>query len=151
MQIGIGNKIRELRRRDGRKQEDLANALGVTCQAVSRWEANGGYPDMEMIPAIANYFNISIDELFGYSKDRDEKLKAILSKADEAIDRRGDLTECVKMLRAAADEFPSEPRVYIRLGTALDMLGWEKHGARSYTKDGSNYTFEDTEYNSRNV
>lgn len=151
MQIGIGNKIRELRRRDGRKQEDLANALGVTCQAVSRWEANGGYPDMEMIPAIANYFNISIDELFGYSKDRDEKLKAILSKADGAIDRRGDLTECVKMLRAAADEFPSEPRVYIRLGTALDMLGWEKHGARSYTKDGSNYTFEDTEYNSRNV
>ena len=60
MQILIGNKIRELRHRDGRKQEDLADALGVTCQAVSRWEAAGGYPDLEIIPAIANYFHISI-------------------------------------------------------------------------------------------
>ena len=65
MNIKIGEKIRQLRKRDGRKQEDLAGALGVSPQAVSRWEANGGYPDMELIPAIANYFNISIDELFG--------------------------------------------------------------------------------------
>ena len=63
MNIKIGEKIKQLRQRDGRKQEDLANALGVTCQAISRWEANGGYPDMELIPAIANYFNVSIDEL----------------------------------------------------------------------------------------
>lgn len=44
--------------------------LGVSPQAVSHREANGGYPDMELIPAIANYFNVSTDELFGYSKDR---------------------------------------------------------------------------------
>ena len=59
MKLTLGDKIKELRKRDGRKQEDLANALGVTNQAVSRWEANGGYPDMEMIPAIANYFGVS--------------------------------------------------------------------------------------------
>ena len=53
MQLDLGQKIRELRRRDGRTQENLADALGVTSQAVSRWEANGGYPDMQMIPAIA--------------------------------------------------------------------------------------------------
>lgn len=151
MQVKIGTKIKELRKRDGRKQEDLANALGVTCQAVSRWEANGGYPDMEMIPAIANYFNVSIDELFGYSKDREEKLKRILEKAEKAINEHGDMTECVEMLRAAAEEFPSEPKVYMDLGFALDLFGWKKHGARSYTKDGSDYTFEDTEYNSQNV
>ena len=39
----------------------LADALGVTSQAVSRWEASGSYPDMEMIPSIAHYFGISID------------------------------------------------------------------------------------------
>ncbi len=106
---------------------------------------------MEMIPAIANYFNVSIDVLFGYSKDREEKLKIILSKAEKAISGQGDMTECVEMLRAAAEEFPSEPKVYMNLGFALDLLGWKKHGARSYTKDGSDYAFEDTEYNSQNV
>ena len=70
MQVKIGEKIKDLRKVTGRKQEDLATALGVTPQAVSRWEANGGYPDMEMIPSIANYFHITIDELFGYNNDR---------------------------------------------------------------------------------
>ena len=67
MKLTIADKIKELRKRDKRTQEALADAIGVTSQAVSRWEANGGYPDMELIPAIANYFNITIDELFGYT------------------------------------------------------------------------------------
>ena len=74
MQIKLGEKIKELRKMSGRKQEDLASALGVTSQAISRWEASGGYPDMEMIPAIANYFGITIDELFGYESDRTRKV-----------------------------------------------------------------------------
>ncbi len=151
MNVKIGEKIKQLRKRDGRKQEELAAVLGVSPQAVSRWEANGGYPDIELLPAIANYFNISIDELFGYSKDREEKLKFILDKADKAITAQGDMTECLEMLRAAADEFPSEPQILIKLGYALSIYGWQKHGARSYTKDGSDYAHEDTEYNSQNV
>ena len=151
MKLTLGEKIKQLRKRDGRKQEDLAGALGVSNQAVSRWERDGSYPDMEMIPAIANYFNVSIDELFGYSKDREEKLKGILEKAEKAITEQGDMTECVDLLRAAAEEFPSEPKVFMSLGFALDLLGWKKHGARSYTKEGSDYTFEDTEYNAQNV
>ena len=67
MQLNLGTTIRKLRYRDGRTQETLADALDVTPQAVSRWEANGSYPDMETIPAIANYFGITIDELFGYT------------------------------------------------------------------------------------
>lgn len=151
MNIKMGDKIKLLRMRDGRKQDDLANAFGVSPQAISRWESNSGYPDMELIPAIANYFNISIDELFGYSKERQEKLNAILNKAEKAINEQVDLTECVEMLRAASEEFPSEPQVLIKLGYALSMYGWQKHGAKGYTKDGSDYAYEDTEYNSKNI
>lgn len=151
MNIKIGEKIKQLRHRDGRKQEDLAAALSVSPQAVSRWEAKVGYPDMELIPAIANYFNISIDELFGYSRDRQQKLNGILEKADKLLNEQGDMTDCVKMLRSAADEFPSEPKILTKLGYALSMYGWQRYGARSYTTDGSDYAHEDYEYNSANV
>ncbi|MBQ5834382.1 MAG: helix-turn-helix transcriptional regulator, partial [Clostridia bacterium] len=87
MQLDLGQKIRELRRRDGRTQEALAEAIGVTSQAVSRWEANGGYPDMEMIPAIANYFGVTIDELFGYENNRDKKIDALVKQIKEMNSR----------------------------------------------------------------
>lgn len=150
MNIKLGEKIRQLRIRDNRKQEDLAKALGVSSQAVSRWEANGGYPDLELIPAIANYFCISIDELFGYSMERREKLSAIFEKADSFINAQCDITECVKLLRDAADEFPSEPQVFVKLGQALSMLGWKKQLPRLYHTNDTDYTHTDVEYNSKN-
>ena len=159
MQLSLGDKIRELRRRDGRTQENLAQALGVTSQAVSRWESGGSYPDVEIIPSIANYFGITIDELFGYQSDREEKIKAILAKADEAFDRtggvigkgKGDFEECVAMLRAAAEEFPNEPRIMVRLADNLNFLGWQMNGAKSRTEEGSDYIDDDADYHAQNV
>lgn len=135
MQLNLGMKIRELRHRDGRTQEMLADALGVTAQAVSRWESGGSYPDMEMIPSIANYFGITIDELFGYNNDRELKIQAILEKTKAGIRSVGgflgeeteDLRECLKILRAAAEEFPAEPGILIRLANVLYYLGWNKN------------------------
>ncbi len=135
MKLTLGEKIKELRKRDGRKQEDLANALGVSNQAVSRWEKDGSYPDMEMIPAIANYFHVSIDELFGYHDKREEKIKVILEKATKTLTKQGftmyqgnlseDVGECVNMLRAASEEFPNEPKILLKLAQALHMWGLE--------------------------
>ena len=99
MKLELGNKIRELRRRDGRTQEAVAEALGVTSQAVSRWESNGSYPDMEIMPAIANYFGVTIDELFGYSSDRDRRINNVIAKIGAyGIKGRGDddwVDECL--------------------------------------------------------
>lgn len=161
MQLNIGQKIRELRRRDGRTQEAFAEALGVTSQAVSRWEAGVGYPDMETVPAIANYFHVSIDELFGYSSDREEKIKEILGKADKALKKQGaviskgslteEVGECIDMLRTASEEFPNEPKIFLKLADALHMWGWHKHGVTVRTDDGSGITDFDIEYNTQNV
>ena len=137
MKLNLGIKIRELRRRDGRTQEALAEALGVTGQAVSRWESGGSYPDMEILPSIANYFGVTIDELFGYSNNREKKIAIIIEKADKEIctigntfeQGNGDISECVEMLRAASEEFSNEPQILLRLGDALHMLGWQKNGA----------------------
>lgn len=150
MQVNLGEKIRELRKRDSRTQDALANALGVTGQAVSRWEANGGFPDMEMIPAIANYFHITIDELFGYNSDREEKIKNIIADTDVMINAQEDVTHCVKILREAISEFPAEPKLFLQLGFALTRQGWQKHGARGLTTENCDYTQNDIEYNSKN-
>lgn len=134
MQVNIGEKIRELRKRDGRKQEDLANALGVTSQAVSRWEAGGGYPDMNMIPAIANYFHITIDELFGYNNDRNLKIREYCDKAQKMLSSdlvqkdEQNLTDCVALLRKGLEEFPEEPELKKLLAAALNGQGWMHKG-----------------------
>ena len=86
MRIMLGDKIKELRKRDRRTQDDLATALGITNQAVSRREASKAYPDMEMIPAIANYFHVSIDELFGYNNDRESTLSRYIEKANRLLE-----------------------------------------------------------------
>lgn len=160
MQLNLGQKIRELRKRDGRTQENLAEALGVTSQAISRWESNGGYPDMEMLPAIANYFHISIDELFGYNSDREEKIKSILDKADKVIANQGfhyyqgsiseEVENCIDMLRTAADEFPNEPRILLRLANTLYSWGFNKYGMKTDYKSESGILRYDTEYHSQN-
>ena len=62
----IGTKIRELRQQAGISQEILARALSMTPQAVSRWENGTTAPDISLLPALANYFGVSIDALFSY-------------------------------------------------------------------------------------
>ena len=158
MQLNLGRKIRELRYRDGRTQEAVADALGVTSQAVSRWESGGSYPDMEMIPSIANYFGVTIDELFGYHNDREKKINAIIDRVDKEISvigntlekDNGNISECVELLREASKEFPNEPLIFLKLGDALHILGWQKNGAKVYKKDGSDYIYDNVEYNSQN-
>ena len=59
--INIGNKIRQLRKKKGITQESLASVLSVSPQAVSKWESGLTYPDVEIIPIIAGYFEVSMD------------------------------------------------------------------------------------------
>ena len=64
--VPIGDKIRYLRKQKNITQESLAEILHISFQAVSKWENGMSQPDIAMIPVIANYFGVTIDELFGY-------------------------------------------------------------------------------------
>ncbi len=63
----MGNIIKQLRKKNGLTQSDFARILRVTPQAVSKWERSQGYPDITMLPRIAECFGVSMDILFGIS------------------------------------------------------------------------------------
>jgi len=65
----IGNKIRMLRKNKGMTQEELAEVLSVSAQAVSKWETHASAPDVDLLPMIARYFGVTMDELFNYRLD----------------------------------------------------------------------------------
>jgi len=64
MTIKLGKKIRELRKAKNISQEVLAQYLGVSSQAISKWENETAMPDITLIPAIASFFDVSTDDLF---------------------------------------------------------------------------------------
>lgn len=120
MQLNLGQKIRELRRRDGRKQEDLAKALGVSAQAVSRWEAGGGYPDIELLPALADYFSVTTDELLGYQiSERQNNINVIL-KEFERLSSDGTHAERLVFARNAYSRYPYVAEIKVYLASCLD-------------------------------
>ena len=65
----IGKKIRNLRLEKEVKQEELAEYLGVSIQAVSKWETEASVPDIALLPGIAVFFGVTIDELFQLSDE----------------------------------------------------------------------------------
>ncbi len=151
MQVPIGERIRTLRQRDSRTQADLANLLGVSSQAVSRWESGTTYPDMEIIPAIANVFGVSIDALFGYQGERDSKINALLEEV-EMLDRENvqediNLDRCITLLRTGLAEFPGNEKITYKLASILHDTGWArhenwKHYGEDYTPDADHIQYD---------
>ena len=66
--VKINEQIAFLRKQKGLTQEELAKQLGVTNQSVSKWESGQCCPDIQLLPAIAELFEVSVDELMGHKK-----------------------------------------------------------------------------------
>ncbi|MBQ4592006.1 MAG: helix-turn-helix domain-containing protein [Clostridia bacterium] len=132
MQIKLGERMRELRRKYGRTQDDLAQALGVTPQAVSRWENGICYPDMELLPSMANFFGVSIDELFGYQTERSQKIGELADRirAMNAKNNGKDvcMDECLQLARESAAEFPGNETLMLCLASVLYNAGYVRYG-----------------------
>ena len=70
-EIHLGPILTENRRKVGITQEDLARFLGVSKAAVSKWETGSAYPDILMLPRLASFFNITIDQAHGIPTQAD--------------------------------------------------------------------------------
>lgn len=105
MTIKLGKKIKSLRKQKNISQETLAKYLGVSFQAVSKWENAVAMPDVTLIPAIASFFGISTDELFDFNIYEIQKnIEDIVKKSGEYY--HSDPTICEKILRDGLKKYP---------------------------------------------
>ena len=65
MDLLIGERIKKYRKNKEMTQDALAQALMVSPQSISKWECGDGYPDITLLPTIANFFEVTVDELIG--------------------------------------------------------------------------------------
>lgn len=105
MNIKLGEKIKSLRKQKNISQEILARYLGVSFQAVSKWENDTAMPDVTLIPAIASFFEVSTDELFDFN------LYEIEKNIDDIVTKSGeyyycDPAMCEKILREGLKKYP---------------------------------------------
>jgi transcriptional regulator with XRE-family HTH domain len=111
MKITISQSLRRLRRERGNTQTDLAAHLGISMQAVSKWETGDGYPDIELLPAIASYYNVPIDELLGVGEiHKRERLEQYWAH-DLELGGEGENAVRLALWREAYAELPNEPEV----------------------------------------
>ena len=135
MNVKIGENIKRLRKERDMTQEQLAAALEVTFQAVSRWELGTTYPDIGLLPVIAGCFDVTVDELLGVDVDRkQEEVKNILEQAHK-FTNKGKVYDAVCLLREKVKEYPNNVELLYTLASDLNFLDKEKEESRKDTEE----------------
>ena len=137
MEIKLGKRLRQLRHQRGETQEELASQLGVTYQAVSKWENDTTMPDTAMLPQIAMALGVTIDALFSIDRsDEMRRVDSILQQEIVSDEQFGYVSRLLDaILREEPDNIDAKKR-YLRLYlrryhsdrmVALEMLSklWE--------------------------
>ena len=118
-EIHLGRILNGNRRRRGITQDELAEFLGVSKAAVSKWETETAYPDILMLPRIAPILYISIDELIGYepqmTKEELRRTYRMLSREFTEIPFEKVLEHCRKYARKYSSCYP----LLFQIGTLL--------------------------------
>lgn len=123
MKLYIGDTIKYLRKEKDITQEELADILGVSYQSVSRWENGICYPDMELLPAISEFFGITVDKLLGVDKAiESETVSEYLLRFQKAISQ-GKIDECIAVAREGVSEYPNNFVLLNKLMYALFISG----------------------------
>ena len=110
----LGSNIRNFRKNKGFTQEELAGMLGVTPQAVSRWESEAGLPDVSMIVPIAQTLGVTTDALLGYQQQSqdDRVTRSIFEKMDELEDVSDPGGSELRIVEYLAEEVARNPMNY---------------------------------------
>ena len=128
--MDIGKKIRALRLEKEVKQEELAEYLGVSVQAVSKWETQASAPDIALLPGIAVFFGITIDELFQLSDEAEfERIENMFWQERRIAPET--FEHCARFLEGALKREPSNVRAYCCLAYLYNHRAHSDHETAS--------------------
>jgi transcriptional regulator with XRE-family HTH domain len=122
MNVNIAENLKRLRKQKELTQEELAGFLGVSFQAVSKWERNEGYPDITTLPTIANFFDVTLDELLGMDEIKNHAQLGEIAKTIKRNYAEGRIDEQITFLREMLKQFPNNYQLMSDLACSLSML-----------------------------
>ena len=115
MHICFGETLKRLRRERGMTQEQLAAVFNVSFQTISKWERDESYPDLTVLPALAEYFGVRTDDLLGIDRAGNERrIQEIIDTFELEAGHHRRWAEQKEALKAALKEFPGEYRLWVR-------------------------------------
>jgi transcriptional regulator with XRE-family HTH domain len=134
MEISIGKTIKKLRAEKSVTQEELAKYLNITFQSVSKWETEAATPDTMLLPQIAIFFGVSIDDLFSVGDiNHFERVDKILEESGEELSESSFLY-AKRYLVGLLEENPENAEALRRI---IDLY---KKRIDSYTEIAANYS-----------
>lgn len=111
MNLTFAENLKNLRLNKGVTQNDLAEFLGMSNQSVSKWERDEGYPDITLLPKIAAYYGVTVDDLLGCGRIAiNEKIRHYREES-AALSHEYRIHEDLALWETAYAEFPNEPEV----------------------------------------
>ena len=121
MNLKIGTVIYELRKQHDVTQEQLANVIGVSVPAISKWENGISYPDITLLPIIARYFNTTIDELMSYEMTiSEEEIRAFMEKFQVMLQIEP-FDVVVKVCEDYLHQYPNSLELKLNIGSLYMM------------------------------
>lgn len=121
--ISFNERLKALRKQNDLTQEQLAEYLGVTSQAVSHWECGTTCPDISLLPRLAYLFHVTTDALLGVDLQRtDEAIQEILKNAQYHVHERGDYKNATQILKDGLRQFPRSYPLMAALAESLSCI-----------------------------
>ena len=129
MDLKINETLKKHRKTKGLTQEEVAAHLGISYQAISKWERGDGYPDITMLPTLAAYFDTTVDELLGTAELADRKdYDAVNTEWQERHLRARETQNAglhkknIELMRASLRRWPNDALLLVQLSTSLERL-----------------------------
>jgi len=140
----IGEKIKALRKKNGITQEKLAEALGISYQAVSKWECGAASPDLSLIAPLTKCFNVSADELLGITESEDDQARKQYDTAWQTYRNSQDPNNSYPWAKEATLAYPKDNRYLEWLAFAEYQLAFDEIRSTNPSRDFFNEHIENS-------